>query len=182
MSPDCLAALRSACKARGMRKVAADLGYSHTAISLVLGGKYMSSTDRLERRVRERLLPGGTEPDWLARLRQEVRGSTQEQVAMRLGTSPATLSQVLSGSYGAATTRIERRVRGLFMGAECECPVLRDVPTNICQEIQERKQDSFGNYIYMQAWFACRGMGPFSNGRPCPHFNVGGQRPPKEPA
>ena len=178
----CIRDRRAAVTARGLRAVGAQLDYSPATLSLALREMYMHRTDRLERRVRERLLPGGAEPDWLARLRQQAQDTSQERAAQLVGISPATLSQVLSGSYGASTARIERRVRGELMGAECECPVMGDVSTRVCQEVQERKQPSAGNPQHMQAWFACRGIGRFAKAGPCPHFNVGGQRPPKEPA
>lgn len=111
--------------------------------------------------------------DWLAALRAECSASTQGQVALTLGLSEATVSQVLSGSYRAATTRIERRVRGHLLGAMCECPVMGEVSTLVCQEVQER-QPPIANPQHAQAWFACRGRGRFARAGACPHFNGGG--------
>lgn len=121
----------------------------------------------------------GTTPDWLAALRAACAASTQAQAAMTLGLSEATVSQVLSGTYRAATGRVERRVRGQLLGAMCECPVMGDVNTRVCQDVQER-QPPIANPQHAQAWFACRGRGPFTRAGPCPHFNGAGQRPAKE--
>ena len=59
--------------------------------------------------------PAGTRPvviEWLAALRLVCATTSQGRAAEQLGISEATVSQVLSGTYKAATTRIERRVRG----------------------------------------------------------------------
>jgi hypothetical protein len=107
---------------------------------------------------------------WLSALRQEVRATNQTRAAERLGLSEATVSQVLSGSYAAATTRIQRRVEGSLMGACCNCPVMGTVTTRVCQDVQER-QLPIANPQHAQAWHACRGRGPFSRAGACAHFN-----------
>ena len=172
MTPEMLDRLRLACAARGLRAVGSELGYSAATLSLVLRGVYMASTDRIEARVRSALTP---EPDWLKALRAEAESTSQARAAMRLGVSEATVSQVLSGTYKAATTRIERRVRGELMGAMVECPVMWEVSTKLCQTVQERPEGMTGNPQYLQARSACRGIGPFAKRGPCPHFNGGGK-------
>jgi hypothetical protein len=117
----------------------------------------------------------------------EVRATNQARAAERIGVSEATVSQVLSGTYKAATTRIERRVRGTLMGATCVCPVMGEVSTRVCQDVQERQPPGatrpIANPQHAQAWFACRGRGPFTRAGACPHFNGAGTRPgAKEPA
>ncbi len=107
---------------------------------------------------------------WLTALQVEVRATNQGRAADRLGLSEATLSQVLSGSYAAATTRIERRVRGTLMGDTCTCPVMGTVSTRVCQDVQERRPP-IANPQHAQAWHACRGRGPFTRAGACPHFN-----------
>lgn len=47
--------LRQAVKKRGLRTVGRELGYSATALSQALNGRYSASTDRLEARVLEEL-------------------------------------------------------------------------------------------------------------------------------
>ena len=79
-----------------------------------------------------------TPAHWLGALRTECDRTSQAQVAQRLGVSGTTVSQVLSGTYAANPIRIERRVRGELMGAQCNCPVMGDVSTRVCQDVQER--------------------------------------------
>lgn len=122
--------------------------------------------------------------DWQAALRLACRTQTQDGVALRVGVAASTLSQVLSGSYAANTARIERRVRGALMDATCHCPVMGDVATDVCQDVQERSPKApggLGNPQHAQAWHACRGSGRFMSKGACPHFNCGGNaaNPPK---
>lgn len=108
--------------------------------------------------------------------------TSQARAADRLGISEATVSQLLSGSYKAAPTRIERRIRGELLGAQCECPVLGEISTRVCQEVQERTQP-IANPQHAQTWLACRGRGRFATAGRCPHFNGAGAKPaaPQEP-
>jgi len=162
--------LRDHAEQHGQRVTGDLLGLSATTVNQVLKGTYMANTAKVEARVRERLTD-----TWLGALRAECDRTSQTRAAARIGVSDTTVSQVLSGSYKANTIRIERRVRGELMGAECECPVLGDVSLRVCQDVQERPvgkgAPGFGNPHYAQAWYACRGMGRFATA--CPHFNGG---------
>lgn len=179
MTPAWLGRLQAACKASSLRAVARQLDLSHTTLSLAMRGLYMASTDHIAARVLARL-PEPQDADWLAALRRECDATTQGMAATALGLSEATVSQALSGTYKAATTRIERRVRGQWLGATCGCPVMGQVSTRVCQDVQER-QPPIANPQHAQAWFACRGRGPFQRVGTCPHFNGGGKpQPPKE--
>lgn len=120
-----------------------------------------------------------TRADWLQALAQLVALYGQGPAAEHLGLSAPTVSQVLSGSYGASTARIERRVRGELMGATCDCRVMGDVSTRVCQDVQERKQP-IANPHYAVTWLACRGRGRFTKAGVCPHFNGAGAAQSKE--
>lgn len=171
--------LRAECARTSQRKAADLLGLSVTTVNLVLKGKYMSSTDRIEARVRERL----TDAPWLRALREEVTRTSQARTAERLGISEATVSQVLSGNYKADTARIERRVRGELLGETVECRVMFDVSMRVCQDMQERKQGQAANPAALQCHAACRGLGRFASSGACPHFNgQGGNKQAKENA
>lgn len=115
-------------------------------------------------------------PDWLAALQALASRTSQSHAAEVLGLSDGTVSQVLSGSYGAGTSRIERRVRGELLGATCECPVMGEVSTRVCQDVQERRPP-IANPQHAQASLACRGRGPFATAGACPHFNQAGAKP-----
>lgn len=175
MTPPWIARLELACKESSQRRVAMQLRVAPSTVCMVLKGNYMASTDRIEARVMQ-FLPEPKDAEWIAALRAECDRTTQAQAAARLGLSEATVSQVLSGTYKAATTRVERRVRGELLGATCECPVMGDVSTRVCQTVQER-QLPIPNPQHMQAFFACRGRGAFQRAGVCPHFN-GGAKPP----
>lgn len=162
----------------GVRGTALLLGYSPATVCCVLKGNYMASPDNLLRRVSERL---SDTDNWLGALRAECERTSQAQAAQRIGCSGTTVSQVLSGSYAASPIRIERRVRGELMGAQCNCPVMGDVSTRVCQDVQERTPGKhgagIGNPQHAQAWHACRGSGRFARAGQCPHFNGAGARP-----
>lgn len=156
--------LQEACAATSQAKVSALIGINQSVISKALSGKYKADTTALEAAVRQHL--GGAE-NWLTALRTEVERTNQVCAARRIGVSPATVSQVLSGSYAADTTRISRRVRGAILGEQVDCPVAMQMPLNVCQDIQDRK--TFGNHIYLQAKMCCTGEGRWAKEGPCKH-------------
>lgn len=175
--PLLLALLADYCRQHGQRRAALVLGYSPATVNQALQGKYMASTNHLLDRVSERM---SDSDNWLGALRAECQRTTQAQAAARIGVSETTTSQVLSGTYKANTIRIERRVRGALMGAQCDCPVMGEVSTRVCQDVQERQPGKggtgIGNPQHAQAWHACRGSGRFSKAGQCPHFNGAGAK------
>lgn len=156
--------LKAACAANTQREVAEKIGVSATAINLIINGKYTKDTTNIEALVKEHL---GSSENWLTALRTEVERTNQVCAARRIGVSPATVSQVLSGNYAADTTRISRRVRGAILGEQVNCPVAMQMPLNVCQDIQDRK--TFGNHIYLQAKMCCTGEGRWAKEGPCKH-------------
>lgn len=76
--------------------------------------------------------------DWLAALKKRVKETSQATVARELQVSDTTISQVLSGKYGAATTTIERLVRGRYMGDRVPCPAAGfALPSHLCVAYQK---------------------------------------------
>lgn len=187
MSPDSLAALKLAVETQNQTLTAKRLGCSKTTISLVLSGKYSEhskSTDAFEARIREHLKPeleavaARASRQWLDVLRAEAQRVGQARLALRLDIAESTLSQVLSGTYKAATTRIERRVRGVLLGEEVDCRALWGlIPMHYCQSIQEGPKPSLANPPKYHAWMSCRGMGRWDEAGQCPHFNCGASKP-----
>jgi len=54
-----------------------------------------------------------------------------------LNLSVATISQVLSGTYGAKTTAIARSVRGLYLDEKVQCPAAGfELPSHLCVRYQ----------------------------------------------
>lgn len=175
MTADSLARLQAGVQTHGTRGCARLLGLSPATLSLVLRGKYMTKTNYVESRVLA-VLPPVDEADWITAWRIEAKRTSQAQAADLVGVSEATVSQVFNGAYKAATTRIERRVRGELMGFTCECPVMGDVSTRVCQDVQER-QLPIANPQHRECFHACRGRGPYARAGACPNFN-GGAKPP----
>ena len=76
---------------------------------------------------------------WLDTLRQACEIEGQKAIAQRIGFSPTSVSQVLSGTYSADTKRIQAAVEGALMGARVDCPAIGDIPRQACIAHQRRK-------------------------------------------
>ena len=87
---------------------------------------------------------GEDAPDWVMRLAKECAGSSQRQIAAKMGRSGALVNQVLRNKYKGDMTAVEGRVRGLFMNGTVTCPALGEIPINECQEWREKAR-IFGN-------------------------------------
>ncbi|MFC1524709.1 helix-turn-helix domain-containing protein [Thermodesulfobacteriota bacterium] len=71
---------------------------------------------------------------WMQILAQQIEEKSPAQVARELGVSPATISLVCSGKYGASTDKIEARVVKIY-GIETGgvlCSILGDIPPEDC--------------------------------------------------
>jgi transcriptional regulator with XRE-family HTH domain len=101
------------------------------------------------------------EPEWLAALRRACKESPQAAVARRLGVSPATISQVLKGTYRADLSGIEQRVRGALFGETVDCPILGDIKRNVCLDWQD-KPFAATNELRVMLYRACRDGCPYS--------------------
>lgn len=156
--------LTKAVAADGQTKVAAKLGISKSTVSRLINGKYTKDTTNIEALVEQHL---GSAVNWLAVLRAEVERTSQVRAAQLIGVSPATVSQVLSGTYAADTTRIARRVRGGILREEVECPSAMQMPLHVCQMIQDKPNHT--NHIYALAQMCCRGEGRWAKVGPCKH-------------
>lgn len=88
---------------------------------------------------RARAAWGAKTPDWIVALAGECDRSSQGRVARRLGISAAVVNQVLGGAYKGRLDRVEARVRGEFMGATVQCPVLGEISRRDCISNQTLK-------------------------------------------
>ena len=99
------------------------------------------------------------EPLWLTELRAQVRATSQRKVALEIGYSPSTISQVLTGKYPGDLTKVEAAVRGVYLGETLNCPVLGEIGTDRC--LQERQKPySNTSPVRVKLYRACRS---------CPH-------------
>lgn len=98
---------------------------------------------------------------------QCTAAGNQRAVARVIGYSAAVVSQVLRGTYKGDTGAVEAAVRGAFMGATVECPVLGPLAQNRCLEEQRRPLLTTSPQR-VQLYRACRGG--------CRHSRIGASR------
>ncbi|WP_257325580.1 LacI family DNA-binding transcriptional regulator [Pseudoalteromonas rhizosphaerae] len=108
-----------------------------------------------------------TTNNWLDVLKEETAKQGMRAVAEKLGVSKATVSQVVNDKYKASTHVIQQRVEGVFMAFVVNCPILDDIPVNVCLEHQARKFAAT-NHVRVALYRACR------NG--CPHSKLCGSK------
>ncbi|MCY0966161.1 helix-turn-helix domain-containing protein [Parathalassolituus penaei] len=96
-----------------------------------------------------------TEPRWLTELRHQCAARSQAQVARELEVSGALISQVLKGKYPGDLHRIEKLVRGQYLGDTVLCPVLGELELDNCQRYQ-RQAGATHNPLRVQLYRACK--------------------------
>ena len=97
-----------------------------------------------------------TNDDRLGLLREAVENlGSQAKVGKRLGYSAATISQVLSGSYGGQIDAFLTRVEEVFGTSEIKCPVLGEILLPECVE-ERRKPFTTANPHRVRMFQACR--------------------------
>ncbi len=94
--------------------------------------------------------------DWLDVLASECKRSSQAAVGRRLGVSSTMISQALNGLYPSPVglEKLRRKVLGAYMGAEVNCPVLGEIPRDLCEEYQGKPFSSHSP-IRVQLFRAC---------------------------
>jgi len=96
-------------------------------------------------------------PDWVLALAQASAATSQNRVAEDIGRSASVVSAVLRKKYLGNMNAIEERVRGVFMSAVISCPVLGDMPTDVCQMWRQRANRHQGHNTHRVRMFhACR--------------------------
>ena len=104
---------------------------------------------------------GDPPPDWIVRLAEECTRTSASEVAKRLDYSVAVVSSALLGNYKGSLRKVEAKVRGAFMGAVVDCPVLGEIERDRCETEQGRK--FFGTSANRARLYrACRGGCPNS--------------------
>ncbi len=84
----------------------------------------------------------GEPPDWLMRLAEECERSSASDVARRLDYSVAVISSVVRGRYKGDVGKVEQKVRGAYMGAVVECPILGEIERDRCIAEQRFKHSA----------------------------------------
>ena len=94
-------------------------------------------------------------PDWIIVLAEECDRTSQRAVAGRIGYSAGAVCQVLAAKYKAPTANIELAVRGAYLAAEVDCPVLGALAADRCLELQ--KAPWMSSPMRIRLFKACRG-------------------------
>lgn len=104
---------------------------------------------------------GSELPDWIVALAEECTRINATEVGRRLGYSTAVITSVVLNNYRGSLAKVEAKVRGAYMGAVVECPVLGEIERDRCETEQERKH--FGTSANRARLFrACRAGCPNS--------------------
>jgi len=100
---------------------------------------------------------GANAPDWIVALAAECDKKTQSQVGRELDCSGSAVNQVLGNKYEGKLDRFESKVRGRYMKATVECPVLGEIPTNECVANQaQARRFTATNLLRRQLFMACK--------------------------
>lgn len=88
-------------------------------------------------------------------LAEQCNATSQQRAGKLIAYAGSTISQVISNTYNGDLARVEEMVRGAFMAATVDCPVLGDMARNVCLEWQKRPYtDASSLHIRMNR--ACR--------------------------
>lgn len=119
------------------------------------------STPNLDR---ARAAWGEDMPDWVRMLANACDQTSQSKAAERLRYSTGAVNAVLARKYGkpgASYEAIAAAVRGAFMDAQVQCPVLGELRQHVCMEHQ-RQPFAATNPTRVRLYRACRAGCPHS--------------------
>lgn len=114
---------------------------------------------------RARAAWGEAIPDWMIALAEACDNQSQSAVAKQLGYSAALVSQVIGNKYGGGLTAVEQAVRGAFLAAIVDCPVVGELAADACNAHQRATWAPL-NPTRISFFKACRSG--------CPHSRIGG--------
>ncbi len=97
----------------------------------------------------------GEMPPEIEALAAAAQATSASHVALSVGYSPATLSQVLSNSYRGDVGRVLAKIRGVLMGETLVCPVLGEIATTRCLD-EQRRPFAATNSTRARLFHACR--------------------------
>lgn len=82
----------------------------------------------------------GNPPDWIVVLAEQCDlAQSQASVGRAIGYSASVVNQVLGNRYAGKIETVEAKVRGVYMAATVECPVLGEISTAACLDHQARE-------------------------------------------
>ena len=108
-----------------------------------------------------------TRNDRLAIARRAVTEHSQAEVARRIGKSPATISQVLAGTYPNPAAILEL-IASEFSPETISCPVMGEVPLSTCLDARRRAKMPFfaSSRQTVELYRACPGCRHNGKGEP----------------
>ncbi len=113
---------------------------------------------------------GKAAPGWVRIMAEQCDRSSQKKVAETIGYSSAVVNQVLKNVYKGDLSAVELAVRGAYLHATVNCPVLGKLELHRCLQHQRSKRLST-NHQMVRVFKNCRGLGVAR----CPHSRVGGE-------
>lgn len=113
---------------------------------------------------------GKAAPSWVRVLAEQCDRSSQKKVADTICYSSAVVNQVLKNAYKGDLTAVEQAVRGAFLNATVNCPVLGKLELHRCLQHQRSKLQTT-NHQMVRVYKNCRGLGVTR----CPHSRIGGE-------
>lgn len=102
---------------------------------------------------------GEEAPDWVRVLATECDRTSQKHVAEMIGYSSAVVNQVLRKRYVGDTSAVAQAVRGAYLHATVQCPVLGDLELHRCLHHQRQKYSAV-NSVRVRLHRACNGGCP----------------------
>ncbi|MDH5785359.1 MAG: XRE family transcriptional regulator [Chromatiales bacterium] len=97
---------------------------------------------------------GNEQPDWVRVMAEQCDASSQKRVADDIGYSPAVVNTVLGNSYRGDLIAVEQAVKGAFLAATVNCPVLGELAAHICLE-KQRQPYAATNATRVRLFKAC---------------------------
>lgn len=99
---------------------------------------------------------GAEPPDWVVELASQCALYSATFVARKLDYTVAVVSGVVRNNYKGDLGKVEAKVRGAFMGAVVDCPILCEIERDRCIQEQGFKHFS-GSANRARLYRACRG-------------------------
>ena len=99
---------------------------------------------------------GETIPDWVRVMAEQCDASNQKKVAGKMAYSPAVVNTVLANTYKGDLIAVEQAVKGAYLNAKVDCPVLGELAAHTCLE-KQRQQYAATNAIRVRLYRECHG-------------------------
>lgn len=107
----------------------------------------------------------GEVPDWIEALvvACDAEGSSQSQVARRIGRTPGVVSAALNNKYRGSMTALENRVRAVLCAEQVSCPALGWISSADCLQWRDHAAAmNSSSPMMVQMFRACRNCPVFT--------------------